>query len=189
MAHGQISCGLRTMPNVRAVADVLSPAAAFLLLVVFPRSLFTLVRCLFAIGEVSHVRNRPLSSPPLKSKNSLAAQHWSFPLRRPKITLKRCERSDLRSYRSIGHNSRWRGNMRMILSLLLGISIFSVANSALAKTCTERQQVCFRYCDKSYQQKGHEACRAVCGDYLSTCRSTGCWESKVSAKECGFSKN
>ena len=79
--------------------------------------------------------------------------------------------------------------MRVILTLLVGISIVSATTPIIAKDCTERQQVCFRYCDKSYQQKGHEACRAACGSYMSVCQSTGCWESRVSAKECGFSKN
>ena len=79
--------------------------------------------------------------------------------------------------------------MRAILIMLLGAPILLAATPAFAKNCTERQQVCFRYCDRSYQQKGHEACRAACGNYLSICQSTGCWETKVTAKECGFAKS
>ena len=79
--------------------------------------------------------------------------------------------------------------MRMIIMLLIGIFIVSATTPVFAKNCTERQQVCFRYCDKSYPQKGHEACRTACGSFMSVCQSTGCWESRVSAKECGFSKN
>jgi hypothetical protein len=48
------------------------------------------------------------------------------------------------------------------------------------------QQVCFAYCEKSYNNA--ESCRRACGDYLRECMSTGCWESRVAAKRCGFSK-
>ena len=79
--------------------------------------------------------------------------------------------------------------MQTVLVLLSMILIALGATQAFAKNCADRQQVCFRYCDKTYQLRGHEACRATCGDYMSICRSTGCWESKVTAKECGFTKN
>lgn len=79
--------------------------------------------------------------------------------------------------------------MRVIPILLLATLIVSAATPVFAKNCTDRQRVCLLYCDKSYQQKGHEACRAACGNFMSVCQSTGCWESRVTAKECGFSKN
>ena len=57
---------------------------------------------------------------------------------------------------------------------------------AATQSCTDRQQVCFAYCEKSYNNA--ESCRRACGDYLRECMSTGCWESRVAAKRCGFSK-
>lgn len=53
-------------------------------------------------------------------------------------------------------------------------------------TCTERQQVCFAYCEKTYNNA--PKCTDACKDYLAKCMATGCWESKVTAKRCGFAK-
>ena len=71
---------------------------------------------------------------------------------------------------------------------LLGIFYFSAvtAPSFGAQTCTDRQQVCYAYCEKTY--KNAPKCTDACKNYLAECLSTGCWESKVSAKRCGFAK-
>jgi hypothetical protein len=57
---------------------------------------------------------------------------------------------------------------------------------ALGITCTDRQEVCFAYCEKNYDNSPR--CRGVCGQLLSECMSTGCWENKVTAKRCGISR-
>jgi hypothetical protein len=77
---------------------------------------------------------------------------------------------------------------RGIVMLVLVAAIVSLAATAPshAITCTDRQQVCFRYCEKNYANAPR--CRATCGELLSTCMSTGCWESKVTARQCGISK-
>jgi hypothetical protein len=77
--------------------------------------------------------------------------------------------------------------MRSGLGLSLAVAILiAVASPASAITCTDRQGVCFAYCEKNYHNAPN--CRAVCGQLLATCMSTGCWESRVTAKRCGIDK-
>jgi hypothetical protein len=76
--------------------------------------------------------------------------------------------------------------MRYGLGLSLAVVISIAAGPASAITCTDRQGVCFAYCEKNYHNAPN--CRAVCGQLLATCMSTGCWESRVTAKRCGIDK-
>lgn len=77
--------------------------------------------------------------------------------------------------------------MRYSLGLSLAVAILiAAAGPASAITCTDRQGVCFAYCEKNYHNAPN--CRAVCGQLLATCMSTGCWESQVTAKRCGIDK-
>jgi hypothetical protein len=76
---------------------------------------------------------------------------------------------------------------------IFGLSLFVVplvsaltVTSAFAITCSDRKQVCLAYCEKHY--KSSPKCRDVCGELLNTCMATGCWESKITAKRCGISK-
>jgi hypothetical protein len=75
-----------------------------------------------------------------------------------------------------------------VASLFFVATILSISATtpSHAITCSDRQQVCFRYCEKNYANAPR--CRAVCGQLLSTCMSTGCWESKVTARQCGITK-
>jgi hypothetical protein len=73
-----------------------------------------------------------------------------------------------------------------ILFLVATILGISAATPSHAITCSDRQQVCFRYCEKNYANAPR--CRATCGQLLSTCMSTGCWESNVTARQCGITK-
>jgi hypothetical protein len=57
---------------------------------------------------------------------------------------------------------------------------------AAAKSCSDRLKVCQGYCAKSFG--GSPACLAKCDQYREECLSSGCWESKVVAKECGFAR-
>jgi hypothetical protein len=75
--------------------------------------------------------------------------------------------------------------MRYSVMILAGLFLLAASPSA-AKTCSERKQVCFGYCDKA--SRGPK-CKSVCESYMNTCMSTGCWESKIVAKQCGFSPN
>jgi hypothetical protein len=72
------------------------------------------------------------------------------------------------------------------LIVFFAISMAATSTVAAAMTCTDRQQVCFAYCEKNYGDSPR--CRGVCGQLLSECMSTGCWESKVTAKRCGISR-
>jgi hypothetical protein len=72
--------------------------------------------------------------------------------------------------------------------LVLGASLLSsfVTTPSYAITCTDRQQVCFRYCEKNYANVAR--CKATCAQLLNNCTSSGCWESKVTARQCGIIK-
>jgi hypothetical protein len=71
--------------------------------------------------------------------------------------------------------------------LLAGFVQLTIATSpTLASSCTERQQVCYAYCEKTYNNA--PACREKCVELHHECLASGCWESKVAAKRCGFSK-
>ena len=71
---------------------------------------------------------------------------------------------------------------------VLGVSLLSsfATTPSHAITCTDRQQVCFRYCEKNYANVSR--CKATCAQLLSDCMSSGCWESKVTARQCGITK-
>ncbi len=75
----------------------------------------------------------------------------------------------------------------MTESLGLGLLIALTAiMPVLAETCSDRKEVCYAYCDKS--SPNVPKCREVCGSILNTCMATGCWESRITAKRCGFAK-
>ena len=72
-------------------------------------------------------------------------------------------------------------------TLLLVLLVITFATTpALATTCSERRQVCLAYCEKNHHNV--PKCVGVCDALLNTCISTGCWESKITAKRCGISR-
>jgi hypothetical protein len=77
------------------------------------------------------------------------------------------------------------GRVAILLFAATLVSI-SAATPGRAITCTDRQQVCFRYCEKNYANVAR--CKATCAQLLSNCMSSGCWESKVTARQCGITK-
>jgi hypothetical protein len=77
--------------------------------------------------------------------------------------------------------SHWTGAAGAIAALLI-----STAGPAEAKSCSDRLKTCQGYCAKS--SGGSPACLAKCGEYRQECLSSGCWESKIVAKECGFAR-
>jgi hypothetical protein len=71
--------------------------------------------------------------------------------------------------------------------LVVVLVILVETTPVFAASCTERQQVCFAYCEKTYNNS--PKCLATCEDLLSVCKATGCWESKVTAKRCDFDRH
>ena len=59
----------------------------------------------------------------------------------------------------------------------------ALGGSAQAMTCSVRLQVCHGYCVKSMG-----ACHAKCRQFSQECMASGCWESRVVAKQCGFTR-
>ena len=73
---------------------------------------------------------------------------------------------------------------RTAAAFALAALMFAHAGSALAITCSERQQVCLGYCAKSLGDT--PGCHAKCREFHRQCMASGCWESKVVAKQCDF---
>ena len=81
--------------------------------------------------------------------------------------------------------------MRRLLRASVAASVIGAISLALigpaeAKSCSERMLVCRGYCAKTLNDS--PACLAKCGEYRQECLSSGCWESRVVAKECGFNR-
>jgi hypothetical protein len=70
----------------------------------------------------------------------------------------------------------------LLLAFLINVA---TSTATRAMTCTDREQVCFAYCDKN---NPGPRCKPVCQELLSKCMSTGCWESKITAKRCGIDR-
>jgi hypothetical protein len=86
--------------------------------------------------------------------------------------------------RSTGNATR---GLNLMTNTLTGL-IFLPATSANSESnsCTNRQQVCFAFCEKNYDNSPRW--RGACRFYLAKRMATGCWESKITATRCGFSK-
>ena len=69
-------------------------------------------------------------------------------------------------------------------TLAAGALTLVICGPASAITCSERLQVCHRYCIKSMADK--PACHDKCQEIQGQCLSTGCWESKITARQCGI---
>ncbi len=67
-----------------------------------------------------------------------------------------------------------------------GALLLALSGSAEAMTCSERLQVCHGYCAKSMGDT--PGCHAKCRQFSQECMASGCWESKVVAKQCGFTR-
>jgi hypothetical protein len=71
-------------------------------------------------------------------------------------------------------------------SLATGALLLALVTSAQAVTCSERLRTCHGYCVKSMGDTPN--CHAACRRLDSACMSSGCWESKVVAKQCGLER-
>jgi hypothetical protein len=67
-----------------------------------------------------------------------------------------------------------------------GALLLALSGSAQAMTCSERLQVCHGYCVKSMGDS--PGCHAKCRQIHQECMASGCWESKVVAKQCSFTR-
>ena len=68
----------------------------------------------------------------------------------------------------------------------IGAVALAFVGPAHAKSCSERIEVCKRFCAKS--EGASPGCLAACAGYREQCLASGCWESKYVAKECGFTR-
>ena len=78
-------------------------------------------------------------------------------------------------------------SFRRCASLIASIAaMVLLAEPGRAKTCSDRVTVCQGYCAKS--ESGSPGCLRACDKFLAECVASGCWESKVVARQCGFEK-
>jgi hypothetical protein len=75
---------------------------------------------------------------------------------------------------------------RVGLALIVLSLIAAPAARAENNTCTNRQDVCFAYCERNYQNAPR--CLTACRQLLAGCLSNGCWDSRITAKRCGLIK-
>jgi hypothetical protein len=71
-----------------------------------------------------------------------------------------------------------------ISTLVVLIVLFN--GSAQAMTCTERLQVCHNFCIKSMSNS--PGCHAKCREIHQECMASGCWESKITARQCNIDR-
>jgi hypothetical protein len=74
--------------------------------------------------------------------------------------------------------------MKIILAASAFAAISFFASPALAVTCSDRQQICFDYCDHMYF--GSPRCLGTCVHLLRQCKATGCWDSRITGRRCGI---
>ena len=58
--------------------------------------------------------------------------------------------------------------------------------SAQAMTCTDRLQVCHNFCIKGMSNS--PGCHAKCREIHQECMASGCWESRITARECDIDR-
>ena len=75
---------------------------------------------------------------------------------------------------------------RTVAASAIGVIALLAIGPAGAKTCSERINVCKRFCAKT--ERDSPGCLAACAGYREQCLASGCWESKYVAKECGFTR-
>ncbi len=76
---------------------------------------------------------------------------------------------------------------RTILGVVASFGFIMLWTSPLlADSCSGRVRVCQAYCEKV--QGNSPICLGNCQDSLAQCKSTGCWESRVVARRCGFAR-
>ena len=86
----------------------------------------------------------------------------------------------------------WEARMRrrrycsMTVAGVGALLLLAFSGLAQAKTCSERLEVCHGYCVKSMGDTPR--CHAKCRQLHQECMASGCWESKVVAKQCGFER-
>jgi hypothetical protein len=78
----------------------------------------------------------------------------------------------------------------MRILVLSSMIVFCVISSSIvdanAMSCSQRHQVCLKYCADQYAK--YPGCTVNCGEALPKCMSNGCWVTPQ-ANKCGYSKN
>ncbi len=93
-------------------------------------------------------------------------------------------RSKLSNFDSGGNAGVVSVKLRVVRIMALCLAL--LPTMASAGTCTERQQVCLAYCAKNYNNA--PKCLEACSNYRTDGLSTGCFETKITAKQCGFTR-
>ncbi len=70
--------------------------------------------------------------------------------------------------------------------LIVLVVMFSSMADANAMSCSQRHQVCLKYCADQYAK--FPGCTVNCADALPKCMANGCWVTPQ-ANKCGYSKN
>lgn len=70
-------------------------------------------------------------------------------------------------------------------ALIAGYACAAMPATA-APTCSERQTACHRYCDDKMAAVAQ--CDPACDGMFRSCLETGCWDSPVGGKKCGYTK-
>jgi hypothetical protein len=87
--------------------------------------------------------------------------------------------------------NRREASMGLFAKTALLVAAVTLAAAALparaeTNTCTNRREVCFAYCEKNYDNAPR--CIDTCRRLHSECMSNGCWDSKITAKRCGLTR-
>jgi hypothetical protein len=72
---------------------------------------------------------------------------------------------------------------------LFPMALLFVVNSSMAAgamSCSERHQVCLKYCADQYAK--YPGCTVNCGEAPPKCLANGCWVTPQ-ANKCGYSKS
>ena len=69
---------------------------------------------------------------------------------------------------------------------LVGVSIFFSAAAFAAPSCSARQKACHVYCNEKMPTATQ--CDPACDGFYASCMETGCWDSPITGKKCGYDK-
>jgi hypothetical protein len=77
-------------------------------------------------------------------------------------------------------------SLMLLLGTLVGCCLYVAVPAIAAPTCADRQKACHRYCDDKMSTSIQ--CDPACDSLFSSCVETGCWDSPVAGKKCGYVK-
>jgi len=77
-------------------------------------------------------------------------------------------------------------HLEFLAGALVAGCICTATFAAAAPTCSGREAECHRYCDD--KMVGITQCDPACDGMVKSCLETGCWDSPVTGKKCGYTK-